>query len=87
VEEKIGKKNAKKWVGGTNERRELEVVSDEDERIRETKRTKADWKGDLRSFIDDAVVELPASEDGTEKIESSQRTRARRREMQTFRTH
>jgi len=41
------------------------VISDEDERVRETKRTEADWEGDLGGFVDDAVVELSTSEDRT----------------------
>lgn len=63
------------------------MISDENERIRETKRTEADREGDLRSLVDDAVVEFSAREDGAEKNEKSQRRERTMRRERGVRIH
>lgn len=39
------------------------MITDEDKSVGHSKGTKAGGQGDLRSFIDDAVVELPPKEE------------------------
>ena len=39
------------------------MVADEDEGVGEAEGSEAGWEGDLRGFVDDAVVELAAGED------------------------
>ncbi len=50
-----------------DDRWQLKVVANEDEGICEAKRTDTGGKSDLRSFVDDAVVESAAGEDWTAK--------------------
>ena len=46
----------------SDQRCELEVIADEDKRVRESQRAETGGKGDLRGFVDDAVVELASGE-------------------------
>ena len=57
--------------GVADEGRELVVVADEDELVREPQRTEAGWKGDLRGLVDDAVVELALAEERTTEVSAS----------------
>lgn len=68
---KRGKRVGRRERRATNKRRQLEVISDEDERLGEPEGTEADRKGDLGGLVNDAVVEFAAGEDGAE----SSRTR------------
>lgn len=55
----------------THERRELIVVSHEDERICEAQGAETRREGYLGSFVDDADVKTAAGEDWPEKVRSS----------------
>lgn len=46
--------------------RKLKVIADEDEGVRTAERSKTSWQGDLRSLINNAVIETSTSKQGAE---------------------